>query len=684
MEGRIEEIGRLQSCISDLVGVLALPALWADHGPAHILGTLLDVLLRLLHLDFAYARVNFQPEQPAIEAGRFARHVVSPPPAQQLGEMIQPWLTIHQPSAAYVMPHPFGEGAVSIIHLWLGPDRDAGVVAAVAARVNFPSEVETLLLRVAANKAMIELQRAQVLAERERAEEVERRSEQRFRRYFELGLIGMAITSPTKGCVDVNDHFCEMLGYSRDDLLQMTWTQLTHPDDLATDVAQFNRVMAGEIDGYSLDKRWIRKDGQVLHTTISIKCLRLPDGAVDYFVALVQDITDRRQAEKELRLAHEELEHKVIERTSQLSEVNLALSGEVAEHKHAENKLKRAFDEISQLKDRLAQEKLYLEEELRTAQPFEEIIGDSQALRAVLRQIERVAQTDSTVLILGETGTGKELIARALHRLSRRRDRTFVKINCAAIPTGLLESELFGHEKGAFTGAVTQRIGRFELADQGTLFLDEVGEIPLELQVKLLRVLQEQEFERLGGTRTLRVHVRLVAATNRDLVQMIADHEFRSDLYYRLNVFPITMPPLRERAEDIPLLLRHFTRHHAQVCNKPITSIASETVVAMCHYSWPGNVRELENLVERSVILSQGPVLEIPLVELKSQTAATASRTQAPAAATLENLQRKHILIALDDSNWVVAGPHGAAAKLGVKRTSLQYKMRKLGILRPP
>jgi PAS domain S-box-containing protein len=682
MEERPEEIRRLQSCLNDLIGLLALPTVWAGHEPTHIISTLLDVLLRLLQLDFAYARLSVRPQQPAIEAVRFKLNGEAEMPACQLGELIDPWLKVHQPSTAYVMPHPCREGAVSIVHVWMGPDRDAGVVAVASHRIDFPSETETLLMRVAANQAMIELQRAQGRAERARTEEAQRKSEERFRRYFELGLVGMAITSPTQGCVDVNDQFCEMVGYTRGELQQMTWAQLTLPEDLAADVAEFDRVMAGEVDGYSMDKRFLRRDGQVVHTIISVKCLRCPDGSVDYFLSLVQDITARKQAESELLLAQEKLEQRVMERTSQLAAVNLTLTGEVAERKRAEEELKKAFNEISLLKDRLAREKMYLEEEILSGQRFEEVIGESQALRAVLRQIEKVAPVDSTVLIQGETGTGKELLARALHRLSRRHDRTFVKINCAAIPTGLLESELFGHEKGAFTGAVTQRIGRFELAHHGTLFLDEVGEIPLELQVKLLRVLQEQEFERLGSTRTLRVDVRVVAATNRDLAQMIADHQFRSDLYYRLNVFPITMPPLRERTEDIPLLLRHFTRHHAQLCNKPITRIAPETVAALCRYSWPGNVRELENVVERSVILSQGPVLEVELAQLKAPVV-TSPPTTKSTPTTLETFQREHILSALDDTHWVLGGPQGAAARLGVKRTSLQYKMRKLGIIRP-
>jgi formate hydrogenlyase transcriptional activator len=337
-----------------------------------------------------------------------------------------------------------------------------------------------------------------------------------------------------------------------------------------------------------------------------------------------------------------------------------------------------AYREIAELKNKLADEKLYLEEEIRTEYTYEEIVGESPALKRVLSQVETVAPTDSSVLILGETGTGKEVIARAIHDLSPRRERTFVKVNCAAIPTGLLESELFGHEKGAFTGAIAQKVGRFELAHRGTLFLDEVGDIPLELQPKLLRVLQEKEFERLGSTRTLKVDVRVVAATNRDLTQMVEDRIFRSDLYYRLNVFPIVVPPLRERAEDIPLLVRYFAQKHARRMDRRIETIPAEEMEALASYHWPGNVRELENLIERAVILSRGPALHVPLPEDRvSGEAAAASPV------TLEAAEREHILRTLRDTDWVIAGPHGAAARLGMKRTTLQSRMSKLGISRP-
>ena len=338
-----------------------------------------------------------------------------------------------------------------------------------------------------------------------------------------------------------------------------------------------------------------------------------------------------------------------------------------------------AYQEISSLKDKLAKEKLYLEEEIQTEYNFEEIVGDSRALKLVLKEVQTVAATDSTVLILGETGSGKELVARALHNRSGRRERTFVKLNCAAIPTGLLESELFGHEKGAFTGAIATKIGRFELADRGTIFLDEVGEIPLELQVKLLRVLQEQEFERLGSTRTIRVDVRVIAATNRDLARMVEEQAFRSDLYYRLKVFPITVPPLRDRPEDIPLLVRHFAQKLALRMKKRIETIPSEAMKALQAYHWPGNVRELENFIERAVILTQGPDLYVSLAELKR----TPSHTTNSQPTTLEQAEREHILKALRESEWIIGGPAGAAARLGMKRTTLQSKMQKLRISRP-
>jgi formate hydrogenlyase transcriptional activator len=319
------------------------------------------------------------------------------------------------------------------------------------------------------------------------------------------------------------------------------------------------------------------------------------------------------------------------------------------------------------------------EETVRSEAAFEGIVGKSSVLRRLLQMVETVAGGDSTVLLLGETGTGKELIARAIHGLSPRKSRPFVKLNCAAIPIGLLESELFGHERGSFTGAIAQKIGRLEVAHQGSLFLDEIGDIPLELQPKLLRVLQEREFERLGSTRTQRVDVRIVAATHRDLEGMILDKQFRSDLYYRLNVFPIQVPPLRERREDIPLLVHHFVRQAARRMRKAIDTIPSETMEALIHFRWPGNIRELENVIERAVILSPGPVLRLSPRDLKSRISPGQSTDRHQ---TLEEVERNHILKTLKETSWVLSGPSGAAARLGLNRSTLYFRMKKLGIVR--
>jgi len=347
-----------------------------------------------------------------------------------------------------------------------------------------------------------------------------------------------------------------------------------------------------------------------------------------------------------------------------------------------------AYREIRELKEQLSKEKLYLEDEIRTEMNFIQIVGSSLSLRRALKRVETVAPTDSTVLIYGETGTGKELIARGIHDLSPRRSKPFVKLNCAAIPTGLLESELFGHEKGAFTGAIAQRIGRFEVADGGTIFLDEIGEIPLELQTKLLRVLQEREFERLGSSRTLRTDARLIAATNRDLEAMVSEQKFRSDLFFRLDVFPVHVPALRERDGDIPLLVRHFTQLFSRRMNKAIDTIPSAAMEALCRYHWPGNIRELQNVIERAVIISTGPALSVDVADLKfhntshpeARAVATKSETNGALHNVLQETERQQILQALKQCDWVVAGPNGAAARLGMNRSTLQLRIRKLGI----
>ena len=375
-------------------------------------------------------------------------------------------------------------------------------------------------------------------------------------------------------------------------------------------------------------------------------------------------------------------------RENDFTEDDLTFLGQVASQIALAVENARAYGQVSELKDKLAQENVYLESEIRSELHFEDIVGNSEQLRRVLKEIETVAPADSTVLIYGETGTGKELIARALHDLSSRKPNAFVKLNCAAIPTGLLESELFGHEKGAFTGAIMQRVGRFELANRGTVFLDEVGEIPLELQPKLLRVLQEREFERLGSARTIRTDARLIAATNRDLKTMVEEQRFRSDLYYRLNVFPIRVPSLRERKEDIPLLVRHFVKEFSRRNHRVIDTIPSETMQALIRYHWPGNIRELQNVIERAVIISRGSALNVALAELTPDgsslpvpmVTSTKSASHESLQKMLDETERNQILRALENTNGVVAGPNGAAVRLGVKRSTLQLRMQRLGI----
>jgi PAS domain S-box-containing protein len=363
-------------------------------------------------------------------------------------------------------------------------------------------------------------------------------------------------------------------------------------------------------------------------------------------------------------------------RESAFTEKDVAVLGQVAKQVAVALDNALAFRRLADVRDKLNLERRYLEQELRTEYNFEDIVGASASLKRVLKQVETVAPTNSTVLILGETGAGKELIARAIHQLSPRCERAFVKLNCAAIPSGLLESELFGHERGAFTGAIAQKIGLMELAHQGTLFLDEVGDLPLELQPKLLRALQEREFQRLGGTRTLPIDVRLVAATNHDLAKMVNDLQFRIELYYRLKVFPITVPPLRERPEEIPILVYHFALKHSRRIGKRIETIPPEVMQALTRWRWPGNVRELENFIERAVILSQGPVLRAPLSELELPEETPA----APLDTTLEAAEREQIIRVLRETRGVIGGPRGAAVRLGLKRTTLNAKIRKLGI----
>jgi len=463
---------------------------------------------------------------------------------------------------------------------------------------------------------------------RKRMEEALRQSEQQLRALFEFSPDAIIASDQEGQITQANARVESFFGYTRAELLGQSIDVLV-PERFRRSHRAHRKDYSDQARvrpmGNGLELYGRRKDGSEFPADIMLGPVETAEGRM--VLSVIRDLTEKREAEEALR--------------------------------------------------RSEQAKQYLEEELNTESRFEDIIGESVGLKRVLKHVETVAATDVTVLVLGETGTGKELIARAIHQLSSRNERTLVKLNCAAIPAGLLESELFGHEKGAFTGAISRKIGRLELANEGTLFLDEIGDLPLELQPKILRALQEKEFERLGSTQTIPVNVRLVAATNRDLTKMVANKEFRSDLYYRLKVFPITIPPLRERREDISLLVRYFVDKFARRMDRRIETIPDDVMRALTRWEWPGNIRELENFIERAVLLSKGPALRVPLGELE-----VLEESSPEGDSTLEATEREHILRVLREAKGKIAGPQGAAARLGLKRTTLNSKLKKLGIER--
>ncbi len=593
-----------------------------------------------------------------------------------------------------------------------------------------------------------------------------RESEADHRATFEQAAVGIAHVGLDGRFLRVNDKLCSILGYPREELLHLAFQEITHADDLVTDLQHVQQVLRGQVKTYAMEKRYLRRDRSLVWVNLTVSLARNAGGGPAHFISVIEDISDRKRHEEALRLSetrlaagadlaglafyevhfdhgaiyvderlrqicgvpadvhkgldvlefwlehlHPEDRERVLELRRQMHTGEIerlsteyrymhptrgvtwihhvagpAERGErrqairtygvfrdVTERRQREEALRQSYAEIERLKDKLQAESDYLKAEIRVTQARGELTGKSAAILHVLRQIEQVAPTDSTVLVRGETGSGKELVAQAIHRLSPRRSHVMVKVNCAALPSGLVESELFGREKGAFTGALTRQAGRFEVADGSTLFLDEIGELSLDLQAKLLRVLESGEFERLGSSRTIKVNVRLIAATNRDLADAIKQGRFREDLFYRLNVFPLRMPPLRERPDDIPSLVWTFVEEFSSRMGKKITQVPRKTMEALQRHSWPGNVRELRNVIEHAAIVTTGDTLQVPIIE---QTA--------PAAApqTLADSERELILQALNRTAWRIKGPAGAATQLGLKPATLYSRMKKLGIRR--
>lgn len=507
---------------------------------------------------------------------------------------------------------------------------------------------------------------------RKKTEEALKVSETRYRRLFETAQDGILLLDADTGqMLDVNPFLLKMLGYSHKDFLGKKLWEIGPFSDIAASKLRFSELQTkGYVryehlpletrDGRLIDVEFVSNVYLVDHEKI-IQCN-------------IRDITLRKQAEEALRKVYDEIDLRVKQRTEDLVEANLRLAQEIEDRKQAANSLREALTIIKQLKANLREENLYLREEINLLHSHKDIVGNSKAIRTVLKQIEQVAQTDSTVLIQGETGTGKELVANAIHGLSSRKGRLMIKVNCAALPPTLIESELFGREKGAFTGALSKQSGRFELADASTIFLDEINALPLDLQAKLLRVLEFGEFERLGSPRTVKVDVRIISATNRDLAKLVSEGGFREDLYYRLNVFQITVPPLREHREDILPLVWSFVEEFSKRMGKRIESIPQKDAETLQAYPWPGNVRELRNVTERAMIITTGPVLHFDVPKI--------AQSGADQSGTLDETEKQHIIKALNTTGWRVSGKNGAAEILGINPKTLESRMQRLGIQR--
>jgi formate hydrogenlyase transcriptional activator len=622
----------LRRCVNDLAGILALPAMWTGHESSGVATALLDVLVRMLGLDFAYIRVAAADDGSPAEWLRLADPAAPAVGAQEVGRALAPHLTADASVTILRVGDPVGgSGTTSIAVFRLALQESLGVFVAGARRAGFPTDMDSLLLRVATNQAAIVLQEARHMSlQRRITEDLERRVAERT---FELKAL-VDFLPQVIGVLDadgtvryVNQAGLAYLGCTLEEIVAADGAGATpyHPEDVEAVHGAIARAFA-------------------LGTSAELEArLRRHDGAYGWFLIRYQPL--RNTQDRILRWYWTGLD----------------------------------IDDRKKSEERMREENLALREEVDKASMFEEIVGVSAPLRAVLSQVSKVATTDSTVLITGETGTGKELVARAIHKRSPRSSRAFVSVNCAAIPPALIASELFGHEKGAFTGAVQRRRGRFELADAGTIFLDEIGELPTETQVALLRVLQEREFERVGGGGPIRVNVRVIAATNRDLEAAVAEGTFRADLFYRLAVFPLEVPALRERRPDIPLLVEYFIHRYARRAAKTIRGVGEATMALLESYAWPGNIRELQNVVERAVIVCDSGVLTIDKRWLSGRAARSRATGTTPPS-TPASHTKDAIEAALGESKGRVAGPFGAAVRLGVPPSTLESRIRALGI----
>jgi formate hydrogenlyase transcriptional activator len=728
IENPAEKIKRLERCINDLVSVHALPAVWSGTEPAQIVHTLLDALLSVLPLDLVYVWLANPVGGGPVEMVRSAQLRGPTPRPQEIGGVFKPWLGAEPQNWPSRMGNPLGEGDISIVPMRLGLQSGIGVIVAGSKRADFPGQTERLILSVAANQAAVGLQEARLLSEQKRvARELDQKVEQRteelsaakrdlqherdrlrllldlnnritsnldlhqlfqalleeLKRIMECGLVGLALPD-SKGeqlRVDVLGCF-EPKGSIREGMLVPVQGS---PSGQAFRTAK--PVITGSVGPRGTDPDiYMGPKPEAYELALAGEGLK-----TSCFLPLIH----RDHPLGILHLAWRDERRLAPEDVDFLRQIASQISTAV------DNALN--YQQVAKSRVRLAAEKQYLEEEIRREYNPDEIVGDSPGLLKLLQLVKQVAPTDSNVLITGETGTGKELIARAVHSRSSRKDRSLVKVNCGAIPAGLVESELFGHVKGAFTGATTDRTGRFELADRGTLFLDEVGELPLDTQVKLLRVLQEQEFEAVGSSRTVHVDVRIIAASNRNLEEMVREGLFRPDLFYRLNVLPLQVPSLRERQSDIPQILMLFLVHYARKMGKKIAGVSPDTMERLVAYPWPGNIRELRNVIERGVVLSPNsasmleqdllppeifqndPVPSISPNRARNVGDPTPVATHKPprsGAPSLDEVERQHILSVLEQTGWKISGPKGAAEILKIHPNTLRDRMSKLGISR--